>query len=292
MEIKALHIELLHGCPNACLACDHRDRGTARLKRETLLALYALPWLKALSMVSFSGGEPLLYPGLSAALAGAAEAFPRAALVLLTSLYDPERALRLLRRLSPAVRLRLHIGSSLDGPGAVHDGMRGRRGAFAALETALTAVRTAFPGLSYGLTFTATRRNAASFYAAWTEARRLGAALSPQFLVPNANTAGLELDAPARRALTSGLRRALAESAPASRQAADLRQALDFLAGGPTGPCGAGATFLMLAPEGEFYLCPFHKDIKAPLARPELLRPPAGGYRSRHCAGCFLRCAR
>lgn len=292
MEIKALHIELLHGCPNACLACDHRDLGTARLKREALLAIYALPWLKALSLVSFSGGEPLLYPGLSAALAGAAEAFPRAALVLLTSLYDPAKVLRLLKGLPPAARARLHIGSSLDGPAALHDEMRGRPGAFAALKAALTAVNERYPGLTASLTFTATRRNAASFYAAWTEARRLGLPLGPQFLVPNANTAGLDLDAPARRALTSGLRRALEECPPVSREAANLRQAMDFLGGAPTGPCGAGVTFLMLAPEGEFYLCPFHKDIKAPLSRAGTLRQPPGGYRSRHCAGCFLRCAR
>lgn len=290
--IEALHVELLHSCPLACLACDHRALGAARLKPASLSALYALPGLKGLKLISFSGGEPLLYPGLAAVITGAAAAFPRAALVLLSSLYDTKKALRLLRRLPPAVLLRLHIGSSLDGPAGLHDEMRGRPGAFAALKASLDAIRAEFPGLSAGLTFTATRRNAASFYAAWTEARLLGVLLAPQFLVPNANTAGLELDAPAARALAAGLRRAMDECAPATPAAANLRQALDFLGGGPAGGCGAGASFLMLSPEGEFYLCPFHKDIKAPLSAPGALRPPAAGRRSRHCVSCFLRCAR
>jgi MoaA/NifB/PqqE/SkfB family radical SAM enzyme len=292
MALEALHAELLHACPLNCLACDHRGLGGARLKRDALAALYANPALKELKLISFSGGEPLLYPGLAGVLVNAASAFPRAGLVLLSSLYDTALALRLLRRLPASVRARLHIGSSLDGSPAVHDRMRGRRGAFAALKASLTAIRGEFPGLSAGLTFTATRRNAAAFYSAWTQARRLGVWLSPQFLVPNANTAGLELDAAAGRALAAGLRRALAECGARPRQAAELRQALDFLGGGPKGACGAGASFLLLSPEGEFYLCPFHKDLTAPLARPEALRPPAGGHRTRHCAGCFLRCAR
>lgn len=292
MRIEALHMELLHACPLNCLACDHRLRGAARLKPAFLSALYARPELKGLKLISFSGGEPLLYPGLAAAIVKAGRAFPRAALVLLSSLYDTKKALRLLRRLPSTVRLRLHIGSSLDGPPGVHDEMRGRPGAFAALKATLAAIRREFPGLPAGLTFTATRGNAASFYAAWTEARRLNAPLSPQFLVPNANTAGLELDTAASRALAAGLRRALDECVPSAPEAANLRQALDFLCGGPAGGCGAGASFLMLAPEGEFYLCPFHKDIKAPLSRPDGLRPPAAGHRTRNCSNCFLCCAR
>ena len=77
--IKALHIELLHSCPLNCLACDHRTLGAARLKQASLSALHALPELKGLELVSFSGGEPLLSPGLAAVIAGAAAAFRLAA---------------------------------------------------------------------------------------------------------------------------------------------------------------------------------------------------------------------
>ncbi len=292
MPLEALHVELLHACPNACLACDHRLLGGARLSAAALDLVFASPAFRDLKLVSFSGGEPLLYPGLAAALKRAAKAFPRARLALLTSLHDPAAVQDLLRSLPRALLSRLHLGSSLDGPGPLHDELRGRPGAFAALALSLAAVKTDFPGLSAGLTFTATARNAAAFYEAWAAARRLGVPLAPQFLVPNANTAGLEPGPAERKALAAGLRRALQEAGPSSSEAAGLRQALDFLGGGPSGACGAGETFLMLAPEGEFYLCPFHKDLRAPLERPEALRPPAAGYRSRWCAGCFLRCAR
>ena len=292
MGVNSLHIELLHACPLFCAACDHRLRGGARLPRAALDAVMRDPAFSGLRLASFSGGEPLLYPGLAKVLTSTARAWPDAALGLLTSLYLPGKALSLLRRLPPAVLRRLHIGSSLDGPGPVHDALRGRPGAFAALRGTLAEIKREFPGVSAGLTFTATSRNAAVFYETWSEARALGVPLGVQFLVPNANTAGLELDAAARRALAAGLRRALEETPDPSPAAADLRQALSFLGGGPTAACGAGVTFLMLAPEGEFYLCPFHKEIKAPLNAPGALRPPAAGYRGRFCAECFLRCAR
>ncbi len=289
MSPEALHIELLHSCRMRCRACDHRLLGGARLKTADLRRVFSMPELKGLRLVSFSGGEPLLYPGLAAALKKAAAAFPAARLVLLSSLYDTSGALRLLRSLPPPLLARLHLGSSLDGSPQMHDVMRGRPGAFAALKASLTAIKREFPSLSAGLTFTATRLNAAVFYEAWEQARALGVPLLPQFLVPNQNTAGLELDERARVRMAAGLRRVLRRR---PEGAAELRQALDFISGGPTGPCGAGLTFLMLSPEAEFYLCPLHKEIRAPLNRPAALRPAGPGYRSRHCAGCFLRCAR
>ena len=289
MPPEALHVELLHSCRLRCRACDHRLLGGARLKPSDLLRVFSMPELKGLRLISFSGGEPLLYPGLAAALKRAAAAFPAARLVLLSSLYDTSGTLRLLRSLPAPLLARLHLGSSLDGGPELHDAMRGRPGAFAALKASLAAVKRKFPAVSAGLTFTATRLNAPAFCEAWEQARALGVPLLPQFLVPNLNTAGLELDARARGRMAAGLRRVLRRR---PEGAAELRQALDFLSGGPTGPCGAGLTFLMLSPEAEFYLCPFHKEIRAPLDRPAALRPAGPGYRSRHCAGCFLRCAR
>lgn len=292
MAAEALHVELLHACPLRCRACDHRLLGAARLKPADLRRALAAPALRGLKLISFSGGEPLLYPGLAAALKLAARSFPQARLVLLTSLYDTAAALRLLRALPRGVPARLHLGSSLDGPPRLHDRLRGRPGAFAALRASLLAVREEFPALSAGLTFTAVRPNAAHFFSAWRTGAALGLRLAPQFLVPNANTAGLDLDPAARAALAAGLRRALAACGPASPEAPGLRDALTFVCGGPSGSCGAGSSFLMLAPEGEFYLCPFHKDRRAPLDRPEALRPPACGHRTRHCPECFLRCAK
>lgn len=288
MAAEALHIELLHACPLSCLACDHRLAGPARLAEADLRPVFADRRFSGLGLVSFSGGEPLLHAGLPAILRLASAAFPSAALVLLTSLFDGEKALELLRSLPPAALARLHVGSSLDGPEAVHDEMRGRRGAFAALKKAHAAIKKEFPALSTGFTFTATRHNAACFYEAWLEAAEMGAPLGLQFLVPNANTAGLELRPPDRKRLAAGLKEALA-AAPSK----NLSDALARLEGPPArSACGAGRTFFMLSPEGQFYLCPFHKEIRAPLERVQTLRPRLKAPASETCRTCFLRCAR
>jgi len=287
MAAEALHLELLHSCPSACLACDHRHAGPARLTAAALAPIFSSPRFKDLRLISFSGGEPTLHPELAAIMQSAGRAFPAAALVLLSSLYDEKKTLALLRSLPAGLLARLHLGSSLDGPAPVHDKLRGLPGAFAALEKTHAAVKKEFPRLSTGLTFTATRLNAAAFYETWLAAGKLGAPLGLQFLVPNQNTAGLELRAADRKALAAGLEAVLAKA-----PSANLAAALEFLAGKPAhGPCGAGKTFYMLSPEGLFYLCPFRKDLTAPPGAEQTLRrrlPPS--YPS--CAACFLRCAR
>lgn len=288
MAAEALHLELLHSCPSACLACDHRNAGPARLSAAALAPVFDSQLFRDLSLVSFSGGEPLLHPELAAIIRQAAQAFPAAALVLLTSLYDDKKALALLRSLPAAALARLHVGSSLDGPEELHDEMRGRKGAFAALKKTHAAIKGSFPHLSTGFTFTATRRNAAAFYDAWLEAAGMGAPLGLQFLVPNANTSGLDLGPGDRKRLAAGLRAALS-AAPSE----NLRAALAFLEGGSRRTsCGAGRTFFMLSPEGLFYLCPFHKELTSPLERARGLRARLRSPASETCKACFLRCAR
>ncbi|MEI7529976.1 MAG: radical SAM protein, partial [Elusimicrobiota bacterium] len=160
MRAEALHLELLHACPLRCLACEHRGLGPARLGAARLRRVFSAPEFAGLKLVSFSGGEPLLHPELARIVADAAAAFPQAALALLTSLYDGPRLEKFMRALPPALPGRLHLGSSLDGPPAVHDRMRGRPGAFAALKTSHAWLKKNFPGLSTGFTFTATAVNA------------------------------------------------------------------------------------------------------------------------------------
>ncbi|MEI7530073.1 MAG: hypothetical protein WCK76_14140, partial [Elusimicrobiota bacterium] len=131
------------------------------------------------------------------------------------------------------------------------------------------------------------------FREAWLEARQLGAPLALQFLVPNANTAGLGLKAADRKALGAGIKAVLAEEGRAAAAGtAGLGAALNFLEGGARpAACGAGLTFFMLSPEGRFYLCPFHKELTAPPAGAGGLRARLKGPGLRVCRGCFLRCA-
>lgn len=287
MGAEALHIELLHACRLRCLACDHRLAGPGRLSAAALKPIFSAEAFRDLRLVSFSGGEPLLHPELPRILREAAAAWPQAALVLLTSLLEGPALIKALRTLSLAALARLHVGSSLDGPRRVHDAMRGLPGAFSELSKNHAALKKAFPSLSSGFTFTATRLNAAFFYEAWLEAREMGAELGVQFLVPNAGTAGLSLRPRDRAALAAGLRAALRET-----PSVHLAAALAFLRPErKDAPCGAGRTFFLLSPEGLFYLCPFYKDITAPLAALGGLRRRFTGQADSACSSCFLRCA-
>jgi len=252
----------------------------------------AAPEFAGVKLVSFSGGEPLLHPGLARIVTQGAAAFPRAALAVLTGLFDTAALKSFMRALPRPLTGRLHLGSSLDGPPAVHDRMRGRPGAFAALEKSQAWLKNNFPGLSSGFTFTATAVNAAYFYETWLTARRLGAPLGLQFLAPNANTAELELKTADSKALAAGIKAVLAAQGRSAAGTENLRAALAFLRGKPGAPaCGAGRTFYMLSPEGRFYLCPFHKELTAPLAGLSKLRGRLKGPARKACGRCFLRCA-
>lgn len=295
MAAEALHVELLHRCPLRCLPCDHRLLGVAELSPALLRAALKEPELRALRLVSFSGGEPLLHPGLAAMLRATGRALPAARLVLLSGLWDAKALGALLRSLPAPLLRRLHIGSSLDGTPAVHDRMRGIPGAFARLERSLALLAAEFPQVSAGLTFTACSVNARHFHGAWLAARRLGVPLGLQFLVPNANTAGLQLDARAAKLLAAGIKAALGDAAGGvlpDAETANLRAALAHLEGkAAAAACGAGSAFFMLSPEGLFYLCPFHKELTARPGEQAGLAARLTGPARKACAGCFLRCA-
>ena len=100
-------------------------------------------------VVSFSGGEPVLYPHLADVLDGAGE---RGMFRTLTSngmLLDGPR----LDAITGRVDL---LAISLDGVPGSHDALRGD-GAFAAMERRLQGVRAA--GISFGFIFTLTQDN-------------------------------------------------------------------------------------------------------------------------------------
>ena len=295
MSVEALHIELSHACQLNCLACDHRLLGNQRLSAAQLRRVFSAPEFSRAGLVSFSGGEPLLHPELARIVTDGAAAFPHAAIVVLTNLFDTTRLKRFMRALPRPLTGRLHLGSSLDGPPGVHDEMRGKTGAFAGLKKSHAWLRANFPRLSTGFTFTAASVNAAHFYEAWLTARGLGAPLGLQFLAPNANTSGLELNTADKKTLTLAIKAALSDLKTEGRtdtaEAGNLKAALNFLDGRIIAACGAGKTFFMLSPEGSFYLCPFHKEITAPLAGIAELRSRLKGPAIRICERCFLRCA-
>lgn len=101
-------------------------------------------------VVSFSGGEPLLYPAFDEAVDEAVALGFRVNLVSNGLLWTAQRAARLAGRVSL-------VGLSLDGAPARHDQMRGKAGAFERLLRRLPVLRDW--GIRYALAHCVTRNS-------------------------------------------------------------------------------------------------------------------------------------
>lgn len=137
-------------------------------------------------VLSISGGEPLLYPSL-AEIAGTAHAAGMAVTLTTNGLLLDERRLTGLRGRVDAIAI------SLDGRPALHDRMRARTGAFAAVESRLPLLRTA--GVPFGFVFTLTADNLADVPWAADFALREGAAFLQIHPLESAGRAAGRLDA-------------------------------------------------------------------------------------------------
>jgi len=170
--IREFYLEATHRCDLRCFMCEHwsletRDPGSAKRELsvseiESVLASSRL--LDGVEQVVVTGGEPWLRGESARLVAILARRFPEARLIVLTNLCNGGllgRRLEELRRLG--VR-KIHLGSSLDGLGEVHDGVRGRPGAFSAVLETVGMLRREHPGVSFGFTFTITPRNYEKLY--------------------------------------------------------------------------------------------------------------------------------
>jgi hypothetical protein len=137
-------------CNLRCLHCysssaPERARG---LEPRDLVRRFEHLRAEGYEVVSFAGGEPLVYPGL-AEVAGAARSLGfRVNLVTNGVLLDRRRLAALLGSVSL-------VGVSIDGVPRRHDGMRGRGGAFAKVARCLPLLGEA--GIPFGISHCVTR---------------------------------------------------------------------------------------------------------------------------------------
>jgi len=145
----------IHPSLRCNLACRHCYSLSGPQRHDTLplpVVLRAIADLPSLGYgaISLSGGEPLMWPGLGAALAAAQQA---GMFTALTTNLMPLTAERL-----AILRAHLHLCAiSLDGVPASHDAIRGRRGAFAVMQARLLDLRAS--GIPFGFIFTLTETN-------------------------------------------------------------------------------------------------------------------------------------
>jgi MoaA/NifB/PqqE/SkfB family radical SAM enzyme len=129
-----------HRCNCRCLMCHLWKDDSRRALSPADVAGWLAEWraLKVQRLV-ISGGEPLLYPSL----AQLAELISGAGL----SLTILTNGLLLHTQAELVARYCQEVVVSLDGPGLIHDQIRGVPGAFAQLKTGLAKVKAAAPGL-------------------------------------------------------------------------------------------------------------------------------------------------
>ncbi|GIG61762.1 hypothetical protein Lfu02_61340 [Longispora fulva] len=147
-----LQIHPTRRCNLSCLHCYSESGPGAReeLALGTLLAVVTDAAELGYTVLSVSGGEPLMYRPLPLLLAHARAHAMR-------TLVTTNGTLTSSRHLEPiAAHLDL-LALSLDGPPADHDEMRARPGAFDTLASRMDDVRAA--GITFGFLFTLTQHN-------------------------------------------------------------------------------------------------------------------------------------
>ena len=155
-EVARRHrVMQIHPTLRCNLACLHCYSNSGPNHRETLalpLVLGAITCAAAegYTAISVSGGEPLIWPGLTHALNHARSLGLVTALTTNLMPLTPRRV----AGIAPVLDL---IAISLDGNPESHDQMRGRQGAFAAMAARLPIVRAS--GVAFGFIFTLTERN-------------------------------------------------------------------------------------------------------------------------------------
>lgn len=140
-------------CNLACKHCYSSSGPAAALEVEPAVVEQAIADAAALGyrVVSFSGGEPLVWRGLERSLARARELGLRTTVTTNGFFTSDGR----LARIADAIDV---LAISLDGPRELHDEIRGSRRAFERLEAGLDAVRAS--GIPFGFIHTLTRRSA------------------------------------------------------------------------------------------------------------------------------------
>lgn len=151
-RFRILQIHPTRRCNLRCLHC-YSSSGpevAERLPREVALDLLDGARAEGYTVAGFSGGEPLLYPGLRDALARA-RSLGFTTTVTSNGMLLDERRLAVLDGVTDVLAI------SLDGVPEAHDRLRANPRAFDTMRSRLDGVRRS--GLAFGFIFTLTQHN-------------------------------------------------------------------------------------------------------------------------------------
>lgn len=191
-DIRELHFELTYQCNEQCIMCDiwpHYKKSPA-LKEKELTSeeifnfVNKSMYLKNLNMVLFSGGEPFLREDLPELCGFFVNRYKTISIGVLSNLLSTQLILKRVKQITDYEPSDFWIGSSIDGIGNTHDIIRGRNGAFKALENSIDVLKREYPQVRLGLNFTLTTENYHELEKAYDYAKERGLDFSAQFAVP------------------------------------------------------------------------------------------------------------
>ncbi len=283
---RELHIELTYRCNTNCIMCNLRyiNKPENELTVEQWkLLIEDAKLLKDVRYIVLSGGEAWLKEDLIELIKYLRNNYPAVEILILSNLVDTELALNNIREIQNEIGLKnVSIGSSLDGIGAAHDNIRGRKDSFRLLSNTLKFIRKEYPELYFSLNFTLTPENCGQMLPAYQWCSDNGYHVSFQVMVQkketkefawtnvHIETVRIQLDA-----LIDGI---IAKYFPGITDYSMLLNndgLLSMLMGihyiekyilerrrfFPDCPCGE--KYAMLDPYGNLYFCPVHKNLIA-----------------------------
>ncbi|OGS22118.1 MAG: hypothetical protein A3J83_03870 [Elusimicrobia bacterium RIFOXYA2_FULL_40_6] len=192
---EELHIELTYKCNSRCIMCEIWLPGNV-LKKEKELTLKELEKLiktanklKKIKKVVLSGGEPFLRKDIVKVCSLFIRSYPGISVGILSNLLLNTREITgQIGKILESEPADFWIGSSLDGIGATHDLVRGRKGAFAALVRNVKAIKKHYPKISCSLTYTLTPKNYKDLFKSYKLSKKLGCYFGSQFVVQKKET--------------------------------------------------------------------------------------------------------
>lgn len=292
--LAELHIELTHACNLKCPMCHHwrlkpLPRGVLLDAKSLGSVLESTRRLDKIKVFTLTGGEPFLRPDFTEMAVLLHKRFPQASLGVLSNFQDPKLVRRRLLELQDAGIRELWLGSSLDGIGAMHDRMRGVKGAYDNLLATTAMLQAEFPKINFGFNFTLTPVNAEQLFDVWLVAAAKKLWLGAQLVVNQEDlpAENYSWDGPAIDLVAGQIEKVIDHICHAERayeliKTGRMREKpwlwtqlaywskLRSYARRPQrlfSECGAGRRYAMLAPDGELFFCPVKKHLTVGNAR-------------------------
>jgi MoaA/NifB/PqqE/SkfB family radical SAM enzyme len=304
-----LTFAVTYNCDSRCATCGiwrKKSRGEMTLAeiREFFKINNGFRW------VGITGGEPFLRKDLADICAALKESSPLATLTITTNSLRPETIVREARKIKKLGIERFILTLSCDGPGKVHDRIRGRKGNFEKLCKIYSTLRKEQDShfkLFFGMTLSPL--NVGEFEPLYRELHRRFPEIgydkihvnlfhSSEHFYGNRNLAGLWKEKAGKEIREIGKKRRFSPIDPMGfLEKKYLKGAEKFLVTGKSPiPCAACSSSIFLDPYGNVYPCTIWNrnlgkiaDLRKAWNSPEF-RTTAEMARKLECPNCWTPC--